>query len=84
MSTTFSSSALEARRPRRHRGIRGGRFGRHDLQIAAGQGAHGDGRRCTLAALANVDDRDNGGCIADNTRGGQHVNNWRMAERAGP
>ena len=33
------------------------------------------------AALANVDDRDNWGVhFADTMRGGQYVNNWRMAE----
>src|SRR6202140_5388447 len=33
------------------------------------------------AALANVDDRDNWRVhFADTMRGGQHVNNWRMAE----
>src|SRR4030081_2453718 len=33
------------------------------------------------AALANVDDRDNWkGHFADTMRGGQYVNNWRMAE----
>jgi succinate dehydrogenase / fumarate reductase, flavoprotein subunit len=34
------------------------------------------------AALANVDDRDNWGVhFADTMRGGQYMNNWRMAER---
>src|SRR5439155_26396791 len=33
------------------------------------------------AALANVDDRDNRKVhFADTMRGGQYVNNWRMAE----
>jgi len=33
------------------------------------------------AALANVDDRDNWKVhFADTMRGGQYVNNWRMAE----
>src|SRR6476659_5815737 len=33
------------------------------------------------AALANVDDRDNWrGHCADTMRGGQYINNWRMAE----
>jgi succinate dehydrogenase / fumarate reductase, flavoprotein subunit len=33
------------------------------------------------AALANVDDRDNGKVhFADTMRGGQYLNNWRMAE----
>src|SRR6476619_357661 len=33
------------------------------------------------AALANVDDRDNWQVhFADTMRGGQYVNNWRMAE----
>src|SRR6201995_2822738 len=33
------------------------------------------------AALANVDDRDNWRVhFADTMRGGQYVNNWRMAE----
>src|SRR5438270_4102980 len=35
----------------------------------------------TAAALANVDDRDNWQVhFADTMRGGQYVNNWRMAE----
>ena len=35
------------------------------------------------AALANVDDRDNWKVhFSDTMRGGQYINNWRMAERA--
>ena len=37
--------------------------------------------RLDRAALANVDERDNWKVhFADTMRGGQYVNNWRMAE----
>src|ERR1700721_1253662 len=45
-------------------------------------GAGGAGLRAAIAAaLANVDDRDNWRVhFADTMRGGQYLNNWRMAE----
>ena len=58
-----------------------GVLGRPGLQVAARQGAHRDGRGRHAAALANVDDRDNWKVhFADTMRGGQYLNNWRMAE----
>ena len=58
-------------------GVRGGA----GLQVAAGQGAHGDGRGRRRRGLANVDDRDSWQVhFADTMRGGQYLNNWRMAE----
>ena len=51
------------------------------MQITARQGAHCDGEGGVAAALANVDDRDNWRVhFADTMRGGQYLNNWRMAE----
>src|SRR6266511_3233088 len=59
----------------------------HDVLVI---GAGGAGLRAAIeasaeggiaAALANVDDRDNWKVhFADTMRGGQYVNNWRMAE----
>src|SRR3954469_25112309 len=39
------------------------------------------GEGCLAAAMGNVDDRDNWRVhFADTMRGGQYLNNWRMAE----
>ena len=66
---------------RRDRGLGRRRVGRFDLQVAAGQGPHGHGGGGMAAAMANVDDRDSWKVhFADTMRGGQYVNNWRMAE----
>ena len=51
------------------------------LQVAAGQGAHGDGRGGVAAALANVDTRDNWQVhFRDTMKGGKFLNQWRMAQ----
>ena len=70
------------RTARRDRSIGRGRFGRDGLQMPCLGKAHtvmAEGG--IAAALANVDDRDNWKVhFADTMRGGQYVNNWRMAE----
>jgi succinate dehydrogenase / fumarate reductase flavoprotein subunit len=49
--------------------------------MSARESAHRHGGRGIAAALANVDDRDNWKVhFADTMRGGQYVNQWRMAE----
>ena len=80
-STTCSSSAPAEPGSGGHRGVGGGvkvgllcksLLGKAHTVMAEGGVA---------AALANVDDRDSWRVhFADTMRGGQYVNNWRMAE----
>ena len=66
-------AAIEARRC--------GADDRRRLQVAARQGAHGDGRRRHRRGLGNVWPEDNWKVhFRDTMRGGKILNNWRMAE----
>ncbi len=79
---TFSSSVpaepgCVLRSRRRRRAFRSGLSANHLLGKAHTVMAEGG----MAAAMANVDDRDNWKVhFSDTMRGGQYVNNWRMAE----
>ena len=66
---------------RGYRGERGGRQSRFDLQSLLGKAHTVMAEGGMAAAMGNVDDRDSWKVhFADTMRGGQYVNNWRMAE----
>ena len=72
-------NVVSARRiARRYRGRECGSDRRPDLQVASRATAM-DAEGGMAAALAHNDDRDNSS-VADTMRGGEYINNWRMAE----
>ena len=64
-----------------NRSVRGRRFGRALSESLLGKAHTVMAEGGMAAAIGNVDDRDNWKVhFTDTMRGGQYVNNWRMAE----